>query len=346
MSDATPVPWLKRKKVQIPLAVAAVLVLFSLFIMAINYSFPSFFQLTPQGDGRAQVKKMDPVEALAADSKPDEPGQAQWKKGLMLANTMVVIGEDLFANWLPNDKIWPTIFLDNPQNHQLGQLEMLRYTARVMRDKLTRLYSTDKIDPDCDEAFTLLSNDAFKWVFPSAESRFKRATEKLAVYRDRLNGGTAEFYPTADNLSELLDQYVSLLGGVTTRLANAPNRQRYKISDEPAQEVQAAGAEQRVDTHVPWTKIDDNFYYAQGVAYVLRQMMVAVRYDFSEILGVKGVTAQVDSVIEVLDKAQFEPLLVLNGDVGSVLANHSMELHSLLENTRQRIRNLNDKLRQ
>jgi hypothetical protein len=38
--------------------------------------------------------------------------------------------------------------------------------------------------------------------------------------------------------------------------------------------------------------------------------------------------------------------VVLNGDVGSVMANHSMELHSLLENARQKIRNLNDMLRQ
>jgi hypothetical protein len=74
--------------------------------------------------------------------------------------------------------------------------------------------------------------------------------------------------------------------------------------------------------------------------------MAAIREDFSEILEVRKARPQVDSIIEVLDQTQFEPLVVLNGDVGSIMANHSMELHSLLENARQKIRNLNDMLRQ
>ncbi len=346
MLNSASIPWHKRKKIQAPLAVLAVLVLFSLFVMVVNYSFPSFFQLVPGADGRVSVQELEPLDALAADTAPEPPPRPEWRKGLTLANTLVVIGDDLFANWLPNDKIWPTILLDNPQNFQLGELEMLRYTTRVMRDKLTRLRTTDKIDEDCDEAFTLFSNDAFKWVLPSAESRFQAATERLRSYRDRLAAGQAEFYPRGDNLSELLDQYVSLLGGINTRLANAPARQRYKISQESAGEVDASREEQRVDTHVPWNRLDDNFYFAQGAAYVLRQVMVAIRDDFSEILETRKARPQVDSIIEVLDQAQFEPLVVLNGDVGSVLANHSMELHSLLENARQKIRNLNDMLRQ
>lgn len=340
MTTEIKVPWHKSKRFQIPAAVVCVLFLFSIFIMIINHRFPSFFTILPEGP--------------AAKAHPDIQGgsptegeiKGQWKKGLLTANTLVIIGDDMFSNWLPNDKIWPTIFLDNPQNYQLGQLEMLRYTARVMRDKLTRLRTTDRIDPDCEAAFTLLSNDAFKWMFPSAENRFKKGTDALRTYRDRLAAGQAEFYPRADNLSELLDQYVSLLGGVNTRLANAPQQARFKLSEEGAGEKDLKQSEQLVDTKVPWLKIDDNFYYAQGVAYVLRQVMVAIKYDFSEILSVKNATAQIDSIIEVLNQAQFEPWIVLNGDMGGILANHSMELHSLLENARQKIRNLNDMISQ
>ena len=338
-------PWYKKRDIlHVFGAIVIVLLLFSVFIMAINYSFPSFFTLAPQSAvGEAKAVDDDIEEATTSAAPPP----AEWKKGLMTANTLIVISEDLFSNWLPNDKVWPTIFLDNPQNYQLGQLEMLRYTTRVMRDKLTRLRTTDKIDEDCEQAFTLLSNDPLKWMLPSAESKYKEATGRLRNYRDRLATGNEEiFYPRADNLSELLDQYVSLLGGVNTRLANAPKGQRNKISEESAGEADVSRAEQLVDTKVPWSKIDDNFYYAQGVAYVLRQMMVAIKYDFSEILEVKKASAQVDSIIEVLNQAQFEPWAVLNGDIGSMLANHSMELHSLLENARQKIRNLNDMLRQ
>ena len=337
--------WYKRREImQIPAAILIVLLLFSISVMAVNYRFPSFFTLVPQSTP-GEVKAVDDnVEEAATTASPPP---VEWKKGLMTANTLIVISEDLFSNWLPNDQIWPTIFLDNPQNFQLGQLEMLRYTTRVMRDKLTRLRTTDKIDQDCDAAFTLLSNDPFKWLLPSAESKYDDAIKSLKSYRDRLAAGNEEiFYPRADNLSELLDQYVSLLGGVNTRLANAPKGHRNKISEETAGESGLAPSEQLVDTKVPWNKIDDNFYYAQGVAYVLRQMMVAIKYDFSEILEVKKASAQVDSIIEVLNQAQFEPWVVLNGDIGSMLANHSMELHSLLENARQKVRNLNDMLRQ
>ncbi len=82
------------------------------------------------------------------------------------------------------------------------------------------------------------------------------------------------------------------------------------------------------------------------MAYVLRQMMVAIKYDFSEILASKQSAPLVDSIIAVLNQAQFEPWMVLNGDIGSLTANHSMELHSLLENSRQKIRNLHDALGQ
>jgi hypothetical protein len=47
-----------------------------------------------------------------------------------------------------------------------------------------------------------------------------------------------------------------------------------------------------------------------------------------------------------LDQSQFEPIIVLNGDIGSITANHSMELHSILENTRQKIINLMEMISQ
>ena len=340
MSEETKMLWYKKKKVQIPAAIIIVLFFFALFIMAVNYRFPQFFTLLPHDTAPGQV------QAVEDDSENVTPPPVNWTKGLMTANTLLVIADDLFSNWLPNDKVWPTILLDNPQNFQLGQLEAMRYTARVMRDRMTRQRTGDTIDPDYDSAFTLLSNDPLKWIFPSAESRYKAAADHMRTYRDRLLSKPEEtpFYPTNDNLRELLDQYASLLGGINTRLSNAPNRMRYKISEESVGEIDIPREEQWVDTHVPWNQIDDNFYYAQGAAYVLRQMMVAIKYDFSEILVSRQAMAQVDSIISVLNQAQFEPWWVMNGDVGSIWANHSLQLQSILENIRQKIRNLNDTL--
>lgn len=338
MTELNRPPWHK-----ILLAVVLVLILFSLFIMAINYSFPNFFNLAVQENGTVVA---EPTAAGQAVKAPP----ADWPKGLMMTDTMIVIGDDLFANWLPNDEIWPTRLLDNPQNYQLGALEMMRYTARAMRDYLARFGSADAMNQECNQAFTLLSNDPEKWLFPSAESRFQEAMDQYRLYRTKLAAGEAGFSPREDNLKELLQQYVSLLGAINNRLANAPNKQRGKGGQpavaEPAADPSSAQTEQYGAVDVPWTEIDDNFYYAQGAAYVLRQMLAAIKYDFSVILDSKNAGPQVDNIIAVLDQCQFEPLIVLNGGIGSITANHSMELHSLLENARQRIRNLSEMLRQ
>ena len=339
MPEEAKLPWYKRKKFIIPMAALAVMILCSLVIMLVNYRFPHFFNLVVQEDGQVTA------EPLAEESEIKAP-PANTTSGLVIVDTMIVIGDDLFSNWLPNDKIYPTIFLDNPQNFQLGALEMMRYTSRSMRDSLFRLGSSEAMDPDCDAAFTLLSNDPKKWLFPSAESRYrgdKGALSKFRSLRNRLVAGETTFYPRYDNLQDLIHQYMSLLGDINNRLANAPDNQRTRRALSGGTLPPQSG-EQFGMIKVPWTEIDDNFYYAQGAAYVLRQMMVAIKYDFAKTLEDRNAVQQVDNIIAVLDQCQFEPLIVLNGDIGSITANHSMELHSLMENTRQRLRNLEEML--
>jgi hypothetical protein len=51
-----------------------------------------------------------------------------------------------------------------------------------------------------------------------------------------------------------------------------------------------------------------------------------------------------DTVIEDLALADFEPLLVLNGSRDSVFANHSLMLMATLEDVRQKLINLQQML--
>jgi hypothetical protein len=302
---------------RIVVALVVLLVVLCVAIMIVNYRFPKFFTIE------------------MTDGKP----------GMMFTRTLVRMSDNMTDRWLPNDMLWPTIFLDNPQNFQLGQLEAVRYSTRVLRDKLSRLRTTDKIDLDAEAAFVYFSNDPYKWILPSAESKFKSGVKSLKKYEARLTAGEAEFYPRADNLNELLDQYVSLLGGVTTRLSNAPRRKGLVLSEETAGDAYTKG-EKYVEVEIPWSQIDDNFYYAQGVAFGLRQMMLAIKHDFENILDVKKATELVDRIVHILDQSQFEPLIVLNGDRGSVFANHSLQLQGLLEDARQKMRSLQDMIQQ
>ncbi|KIX15479.1 DUF2333 family protein [Dethiosulfatarculus sandiegensis] len=287
---------------------------------------------------RAFPEYFNPVTQVTEQMK--EKGESgDPKKGMVFAQNLISLGEQLLVSWLPNDLLYPTVLMDNPQNFQLGQLEVMRYSVRVLRDKLSRQRTTDKIDKYTDLAFTAFSNDPFKLWLPSAESKFGQGVKSLKKYQQGLEQGTSNFYPRADNLIELLDQLTSLLGGVNTRLANAPRDWTRRLSEETAGDTLSEG-EKTQDVKVPWTQLDDNFYMARGVAYSLRQVLMAVRYEFREIIKLKRTGELLDNVIAELALANFEPLMVLNGSRDSVFANHSLKLMATLENVRQKMINI------
>ncbi len=285
-----------------------------------NRAFPAFF---------------DPAPA-ASKGQDAGAGQAAPAKGTIFAGALITMSERMLSAWLPNDVFYPSVLLDNPQNFQLGQLEVMRYATRVLRDKLSRQRTTDRIDPEADRAFTSFSNNPFAWVFPSAEYKFNDGVKALQKYRVGLEQGASAFYPRADNFIELLDQLTSLLGGVDTRLANAPREGSVRMSEETAGDPYLKG-EQMVQAKTPWAQIDDNFYFARGVAYGIREVLAAARYEFRDVIRLKRSQELVDSVIEELGLADFEPVFVLNGSRDSIFANHSLSLMATLEDVRQKM---------
>jgi hypothetical protein len=259
-------------------------------------------------------------------------------KGSAFIRTNEALVEQMVSNWLPNDIFWPTALLDNMPNFQIGELEVVRYNVRVLRDNLSRMRTTDKLDPYAEAAFTALSNDPYKWWFPSAESRWKKAHQSLQEFYQSLLKGKSYFYPRADNLVELLKQYASLMGGVNTRLVNAPRDMNKTLDLE--EEKGSRNETKMVDIDIPWYHIDDNFYYAQGVAYALYESFKAIRIDFMNVLTDKNSLKLADKIIENLNRCYFEPLFVFNGDPDSIFANHSLNLSGVFNDARQKIDSL------
>jgi hypothetical protein len=279
--------------------------------------------------------------------KPDPvdlTGITENRKGVYFVKANQALIEQMMDNWLPNDIYWPTVFLDNMPNFQLGQLEVVRYNTRVLRDNLTRMRTTDKLDPFAEKAFTSLSNDPYKWWFPSAESKWREGYNSLEKYYENLVSGTSTFYPRADNLVQLLDQYLSLMGGVNTKLVSAAGRSEIV----PSKNTDTSGDNDpgEVDPEVAWSEIDDNFYYAQGVAYALHLSFKAIRKDFYSVLQDKNSLSMVDKIIENLGRCNFEPLIVFNGDPDSIFANHSLNLSGVFNDARQKISSLTTALKQ
>lgn len=253
-------------------------------------------------------------------------------KGSAFVNANLLLIEQMMGNWLPNDKFWPTVLLDNMPNFQLGQLELVRYNIRILRDRLSRMRSTDKLDPLTEKAFSALANDPYKWWFPSAESKWKEAHRLLTSYVSGLKDGSSQFFPRADNLAELFQDISSLLGGINTRLLNAPKEKKVvrPIEDVPQEQKE-------VEVDIPWHKVDDNFYYAQGVAYALHTTLLAIKIDFMETLTKKNCMSLLDSILDDLRRSYFEPLIVFNGDIDSIFANHSLNLSSVLADAKQKM---------
>ncbi|MEE4351516.1 MAG: DUF2333 family protein [Desulfatiglans sp.] len=260
-------------------------------------------------------------------------------KGAAFIRTNQILIKQMADNWLPNDILWPTVLLDNMPNFQIGELEVVRYNMRILRDNLTRMRTTDKLDPHAEAAFTSLSNDPYKWLLPSAESKWRQGLENLDSFYLNLVEGKSNFYARADNLVELLGQYASLMGGANTRLINAP-RDIDKSLEVEQDDPKAPEGHKMVDIDIPWYKIDDNFYYAQGIAYALHQSFKAIRIDFIDVLEDKNSVRLIDKILENLERCRFEPLIVFNGDPGSIFANHSLNLSGMFNDSRQKINSL------
>jgi hypothetical protein len=281
------------------------------------------------------------VVMIAHSSKPDHltlENVDRKVKGAHFIRANQALIRQMQEEWLPNDYFWPTALLDNMPNFQIGELEVVRYNLRVLRDNLTRMRTTDRLDLQAEAAFTALSNDPYKWWFPSAESKWKQGYQNLNVFYTNLVAGKSRFYVRADNLVELLGQYVSLMGGVNTRLVNAPRDLRETVSLEGEKQGETAPGTLPID--IPWTQIDDNFYYAQGVAYALYESFKAIEVDFADVLRDKNSTPLVKKILELLKRCDFEPLLVFNGDPNSIFANHSLNLAGVFNDARQKMNSL------
>lgn len=224
---------------------------------------------------------------------------------------------DSFTGWTPNDYLPLTAFLDNKQNFQLGVIETIRFSVRVLRDNLSRQRTTDQIDEDVKKAFEFYSNDPNKWIFPSYEGRLKEASQALKGYSERLKSGKARFYPRSDNLIQLLEQYSSLLGAATTSLT---------------------------DENLSWLETDDRFYYSKGVAYAMYVEMQAVQKDFHEVLKKNDGEELTAAIIRELRDTWFEPTVVFNGSKDGVYANHLKNISSDLLGIRQKLNSLSSVL--
>lgn len=288
----------------------------------------------------------EPFTLAETGYKSDEPTH----RGTAIVRTLIRILGDMEDDWQPNDlALSPTqLILDNPRNFQYGELFAVRDVIIKLREDLGRLRTNDEKNPHVVAAYNYIANDSDAWIYPRFEWKLENARKELNAYLAELESGKAKLYPRADNFMALLERIASSLGDESRRLHNAYGPSHI-ISEETAGDSTTAG-ETVMNVETPWTEVDDNFYRAQGVLYVMAQVYQAAREDFKEAIAVKQANEFADRVAEVLDPAGFlkDPLYVANGEPFSNLPwpNYSVQLVGIVETARQYITSLESSLAQ
>src|SRR5262245_22976512 len=163
------------------------------------------------------------------------------------------------TGWRPNDFVlWgPRLWADNNANRQLGIIQTVRDSVRVLKDHLTKV-SSDQFDQNLVDADTLLRNDALSFWLPSAESKYREGVAHLRAYVDGLGANPPRSKPLNGRNAELIDLFRAwsdLLGD-------------------------AHGALYRPGLSA-W-ETDDAFYHAQGFAYAIHHLMRAIRREYRQ----------------------------------------------------------------
>jgi hypothetical protein len=227
------------------------------------------------------------------------------------------------TGWRPNDFfLWsPRLWADNNANRQLGIIQAVRESTRVLRDHLTKISSTE-FDANLVDADTRLRNDERKFWFPAAETRFRQGVEALRRYRTGLETAPPTSKPINQRNVELIRLFQvwgDLLGDAHSNL----------LRDD-----------------APFFATDDYFYHAQGFAHVMHHLTRAVKREYAEDLaGRRTLLELLDRVAASLGRAAvMTPLAVLDGSPTGLFANHRRNLDAYLVDARQLMYSIREEL--
>jgi hypothetical protein len=227
------------------------------------------------------------------------------------------------TGWRPNDFVlWgPGLWADNNSNRQLGIIQAVRESVRILKDNLTKV-SSDEYDQSLLVAETALRNDPFKFWLPSAESKFAEGAERLRAYVEGLNASPPRSRPINRRTVELIRLF-----GTWTDLLGDAHASLYR-------------------SDVSVLRTDDVFYHAQGFAHVMFHLVQAVGREYRREAEAKPVIGTLfREVADALGKAAvLKPLIVLDGGPSGLFANHRRNLDAYITEARQKMYSIREEL--
>ena len=274
--------------------------------------------------------------------------------GVPTTDTLIRVAETLLdkqGGYLTNDKMPPSVFLDNIPSWELGVVNQVRDLGRVMRDDYTRSQSQSKEDEDVVRGTDRIFFDNDSWILPATESEYRDGIDAFKNYRKRLIEGDpdTQFYARADNLREWLSQVEKRLGSLTRRLGNSVVDNR--INDDLAgdRSAEASGIQRdTVNVRTGWFQVDNVFFEARGTAWALVHFFRAAEFDFAKVLADKNAEASVRQIIRELEASLggLSSPMILNGSGYGLFANHSLVMANYLARANAAVINLRELLDQ
>ena len=252
------------------------------------------------------------------------PSSAQAQKGAVLSasirNRLEQEMNSTFG-WSVNDLIIsPTRWLDNRANRQRGTIFATRMLTTYFSTNLAKYGKVDAENNDLKEArekhFAFTSDS---WWFPSSEDQYEKGIELLKKYEaDLVKGDTnAIFNLRTDDMHNMLEFIIS------NQLLDQPLGLLVQSHDE-----------------VPYTELDDQIYYTQGIILVLRDTLRAFIHLYPEVKE-KGGKENIEIAFREMDQiCTFDPLIVLRGNHDSIMADHRGKIARYLIAVRERINDL------
>lgn len=300
---------------------ASLFVAVSLYLLGVYWSFePDLF------DVKAEAKSLLNTESVISKNEPLKIGYTT------IATTERLVSElmDKPGGFLSNDRLPPSLFLDNIPAWEFGVVVQIRDMVSTLRNDMSRSQSQSLENNDLQKAEPLFNISTKSWVFPTAEGSYLDGKDKLSQFRIELNKSdnpNVQFFARADNLKSWLELVNKRLGGLSQRLSAAVGQERINTDlsgDSSASQSTKTSSDVSVKT--PWLLIDDVFYESRGACWALIHLLKAVQVDFSDVLEKKNANASLAQIIRELEATQetiWSPL-ILNGSGFGLMANHSL----------------------
>lgn len=256
--------------------------------------------------GMPVVHRVD--DSLAVDSVAPPGGSAT-----VAAVTYLVRRETELHNWTPNDPfLVPGWWIDNTPNFQKGIMGAVSRFSFELRDQLGRRRGSSSVDENLEKAASNLSIEPERWIIDMSTSLlptkpsdqyYMEALGQLESYNAQLGTGQSVFDRRSDNLLATLDRIALDLG------ASSASLDTY-IGDHAGGIVPDFGA-------------DDLFYQVKGQVYAYTILLKAIRKDFADVIENREIAALYDDLLKSMSSAAtLDPLIVANGAVDGILANH------------------------